>query len=835
MTEIVVRADKKKVVVSRVVDDVEVAREKIDPDTRAQRARAGKSVGATEQEILQWAVKAQATGEPQRVVVVDPPKPPAAIVVRGFTDRREDGVPYDCDGATFVRCHLQSVPVTDLIDWTDGDALCCLDVDYHEKDRDPPPRDWLDGVVRTKLHPAPHAWHFSRGGGLHLFYTAAQPFTATELAAAAALRFKTIDPRAGVELKKVVRGPGDEAVSVATAQATAVALSPAGGRDEADPAEVAEWLEDRDLKAGHRYDHDRCPMHPTPGDKGTNQPVTVREDGVYCFDCAAKGRRAFAHWPSLLGNPAADDVAGMVRGLCHWGHAKYVLVHKYGMVESLARIAYRAAVKAHHRDLPTAELAPLVDGTQVTDAFTRVGPVWTTIEQSIAYPKDLARDILPSLPACMYPSAEGPKPDKAKVAEFLTTKNLSGYGYPDVEVVHGMKLAQPYLPPPKAAVIPVPHPTVRGNCAPRYVPKARRMKEDAAWDVLCAIWPGLDRGLVRLCIASFGCAQETKLGMQPIVFVHGSSGYGKTKTVQIAAGVFGTQAGDAPFNHNTERFRQALQEAGQQGPCVLVNEILKDAANGVRRLTAKEALDPLLNLTPDSLSHKLYTGSIRFGRVPAIYLTEPKIPLYMAAETQLARRIREWEVKGRKDRWKETVPPSGVDMNCLQSLRAVGREIAAACDAVVSEVVDEFFAVPTTWDAIANRLGCKTLEESDEFENPTVLQREFFDLVCQAPDLTGRDLKLYPGGYKKIDRNTQTELEKDLLAVYSQFSDNGNWLESRTLTAADWSTILKVDDNVNLDVTSDGVNVFVRFRVGPMKKPYRVNNAVVRQVEPAVP
>ena len=204
--------------------------------------------------------------------------------------------------------------------------------------------------------------------------------------------------------------------------------------------------------------------------------------------------------------------------------------------------------------------------------------------------------------------------------------------------------------------------------------------------------------------------------------------------------------------------------------------------------------------------------------------------------SELARRIREWEVKGRKDIWKTTVPPSGVVFNDVHLMRLASREINDACDAIISEVVDEFFALPMTWDAMADRLGCKTLEESDEFDNPTARQREFFDLVCTAPEIASeRQKRLYPGGFKKIDRACDTDLEKDLLALYTQFSDNGNWCDSRSLVAADWSSILKVDDNVNLDLTSDGVSVYVRFRVGPMKKPYKVNNAIatVREVEPA--
>jgi hypothetical protein len=843
MTEIVVAPfGDNKVIVSRheEKDGVRETRalEKIDPTVRSQRVRVGRSVGASEVEILQWALQARKDGAPVTTVVIEKaPEAAHAIVVRGFTDTRDKGVRYEVPGAEFVTRHLQSVPVTDLIDWTDGHTLCCLDVDYH--DHAPPSRDWLDAVVRTKLFPAPHAWHFSRGGGLHLFYTQAQPFSATELAAAAALRFKSIDPSAGVELKKIVRGPGDEFVQVAQVQMTSVTLSAAGGKDEADPEEVARWLDDQGMKLGGRYDHDQCPIWPTPGDKGTNSPVTIKEDGVFCFDCQAKGRSlqrakpGHGSWAAILGNPVADDVGSMIRGLCHWGHAKYVLVHKYGFPEALAKIAYRAAVKAYHRDRPTEPLAPLVDGGPDTENFTRLGTVWATLSEGYTYTE--VKDHLATLPACMTVDQDGkPKVVKSTVSEFDQKKSLRARGYPDVEVVHGFKAAQPFLAAPPATVVAVPHARlVEKNHVPRYAYRKHRMPEAKAWDLMWSIFPGLDRGLIRLALASFACAQETRLGMYPFVFVHGSSGYGKTNTIKLAGGIYGALIKEPKFVSDMTRYVGAMWDAAQTGPAVLVNEVLKSAAASDRKLTAREALDPLLTMTPDTLHHKLYLGSIPFGRVPAVYLTEPKIPHYMAAETQLARRIREWEVEGRKDRWKDTVPAAGVDFGNLHLFRLTSREVNAACDAIVSEVVDEFFALPTSWDKIADSLNCKTLEESDQFENPVTQLKAFFDLVVKSPDLDpkSREGKVYTGGFKEISRNASGELAQDLAAAYTQFSDNGDWTESRTLVSADWSTIVKAHKNVNLDLRSNGVNVYARFRVGMVKNPTEVNDGILRSLE----
>lgn len=840
-TEITVTADRNKVVVTARRDGKLIGQDKIDPTLRSQRLRVAKQFGGfDETDLLCWSEEARKSG-----VFTAALEPPAAevpaIVLRGVEQRREDGETLPLDPAKFLAETLPDLAVDTLADWKDTDALCCLDVDYH--DRPAPNPEWLEEIVYSKLAPAPHAWHLSRGGGLHLFYTAASPFTAKELAAIAALRFRLIDPTAGVELKTQVRGPGRAPVVNNGHQATASALSAGLGVDEADPRDIEEWLAERNLSIGGRLDHESCPIHPTPGHKSKGEPVTISEAGLYCHNCASQGfslgsrRPGFAPWAAVLGTPSAGDVGNMVRNLCHWGHAKYVFKYRYGLNEALARIAYAAACKAHHADLPTADLVPAVHGSADTNEFTRVGTAWVAIPENYTYPQSQIKDHLATLPAAQRVDADGHvKTVKSTVSEFQQGKNLIDRGFPRIDVVHGFRAAAQYLPPGDTTVVPVPNRELPVAAHPRYVPKTKRVKLDRAWEVIERYFPHLDRDFIRLAICSFGVAQETKSGMPPVVFIHGPSATGKTSTLQIAGAVYGAKIGTPVFSHDDTRLRTNIWEGAQHGPAICVNEIFKDAERGNRPLSPTEALDPLLNLTPDSIHHKHYHGPIRFGRVPAVYFTEVSIPGFLAEETQLARRIRERRLHKKKD-WKTTVPANGGSFERLALLRSWSRDLADACDAILSDVVDEFFAVPMTWDVMADRLGCRTLDESDNFENPNDALKDFFRLVCDAPEIEdARVRKQFAAGFKKISREDTTELGKDLCGAYNRFADFANWTHPpRRLEEKDWATLLGSDDPVHLELRTDGVSMFARFRVGPIKNPLKVNGEITHEhVLPAV-
>ncbi len=853
MAEAEFTVDRKKIIVSRIVDGKKVYEDRFDPVSARSRQKVAVALGVTEDWLMDRIADRTAQPHPDPVRVTIPETAPVTatpvatgldVTVRPLDkSRAESGTTTNVDPRAFLQNDLEGIPVSDVIEWDGFGQLCCLDIDYH--DGTPvPDREWLDALVRSRLSPQPYAWHFSRGGGLHLFYLGDDTFTGDDLAAVAALRFRAIDSSAGLELKHVVRGPGAEPVYCDGRHDNgSTVLGEWFAAEGTDEEARDRWLESEGMELGQRYDHSKCPICPTPDEPGAKRdPVLVSENGVMCFVCQGKGRAlgcrrpGFASWGAILGAPASGDVGVMIRRITNWGHARWVLTEKYGMPEPLAKRAYRAALKSFHADKDTYNLIPGAFN-EITGDLTRSNNQWMNLKASYQYTKDID-PILGLLPVAQRYDGEkdAVRADPAAVSLLTQGMDLTDWGFPNVDSVHGFKIAAQFLPNVSGRTqVAVPNPELVRR-SPRYVPRyvrpSERMSEDAAWAIIESVVPRIDRTLIKTAICAFGSAQETRAGLTPIVFVSGPSGAAKTSTIMIAAGIYGTKVQSTIFNADTDRFYQSLFAGAQSGPAVMLNELIKDAARSRGRLTPREALDPILNLTPDSSSHALYRGPVRFGRVPSIWVTEPKCPLMIRDETQLARRIRHHEVEGRKDEWKDTL--AAAQLFDLHLIRLVSDRVNDACNAIVSHVCDEFFCVPTTWDEQANRLGVKTIEDDSGFDDTTPQLREFFRLVAEAPALEGRLAKLYGTGYKRVHRNGSADDETDLVNMYSFFADAAggpDWLKARKLQEKDWSAILKTDRVVQFDMKDDGASVYVRFRQGPSRQPAAVNGDIKIGVE----
>lgn len=830
-----------KMVATVTADGVVTSRETMNPDSSRSRKAVYSAAGIDDVALLALIAECRQAGKPVSKDVT-PPKIIAdvsTITIRGLTETDSSGdVQPLGDPAVWLNTALPLIPVDRIATWKDKKALCCLDVDYHESD--PPGRDVLTAIVTTRVTPAPLAWHFSRGGGLHLFYVAVTPFTAEELAAVAALRFRAFDPTAGLELKSVVRGPGDAKVSFAPMQDTATGFVAWLGAPEYSEEEKTDWLERHDMTEEGRYDHTKCPINPTPGHASKGDPVQVSEAGIFCHKCSGEGRSlgcrkpGFAPWASILGAPSAGDLGKMVRECVHWGHARLVLTERYGLLPMFAQLAYGAALKAYHAGGPKEGLIPGVFNRYTQD-MARVADQWVGVGDSFEYPKEIA-GLMRALPACQFVKPDGTVgvvPEA--VTELSQPKDLSRYGYPSLNVVHGFRFTRVFLETnDRRTNVSVVHKEIleRGSkFIPRYVPVSQRMKEDQAWAEIETVAPGIDRVLVEAALCAFASAQETQMGLLPVVFVSGPTGAAKTSTLKFAAGIAGTNCGDVVVQSDETRYREAVRRCGRSGPAAIYNEILKDSARGRRALSAKEALDPILNMTPDSMSHALYTGPVRLGRVPAMFLTEPVLPLDVVDETQLARRIRHYRVYGEKKTWPQTIGAAGLG-DKLYMLRTVSPRMNQACDAIISWITDRWFAVPTGWDKIADALGVHTIRDSSDFKDMRPWLREFFRLVCKAPALDKREAAVYGVGYKRLSRTEGYEKESyldKLLTVYNMFTDGqagSDWTASRRLAEKDWQGALGTSQHVWLDQRADGSAALFRFRVGPEASP-TVNESIV--------
>lgn len=852
MTEIELTRDKTKIIIARYVDGVKVGEDRFDPISKRARNAICESFGICDEWLILSAEEARSSDRPVRKTVVDPKAEAAKTVTpddTGYTIRRlEDKrtapgsiTIRDCTSEALLSDHLSGIPTSHVLEWSDYAALCCLDIDYHGGVK--PEADWLEQIVYHQLMPKPFCWHLSRSGGLHLFYVASDPFRADELAAVAALRYRTIDGSAGLELKRVVRGPGDATIHwtgyVDSGSAVLGEWFAAEGTSE-DARDT--WLRDRGIVMDGpttRKDHTYCPICPTTDEKA-REPVCFSEAGCFCFVCEGKGRSmgsrraGFAPWNAILGAPSSGDVGTMVRNICHWGHAKYVLTERYNMPEPLARKAYSAALKAFHHGRPTELLVSEFDSPR-TAKLARVGLTWTSLQDGYSYPAQQIQPMIAMLPAARFVTENSKgetvtKADAAAVAELSQTIDHTDRGYPDIECVHGFKMASVFLGSQghKTQVTIVNPALTRAGAkyVPVYVPRSERTTEAEAWKTLETVVPRIDRRLVKLALCSFGTAQETRLGMQPMVFIGGISGTAKSSTLQVASGILGAKTHETLYDADTTRFRQSIYSGMSKCAAVVVNEMLKDAANARPARTPRQAMEPLLNLTADSSHHEMYKGTTTMGKVPALWITETVAPLNMREETQIARRLRHIYVEGRKDDWKGTRAEHNV--KDLHLIRLASDSVNNACNAILSYVIDQFFALPMTWDQQADAIGVKTIEESADFDDPTPFLIEFFCAVCDAPELEPKAAKRYGKGYKKISRSDGMD-EADLGALYSQFADGtgAGWIHSRKLQEKDWSGLLKAPVNVRVDIKDDGVNVFLRFASGPVRNPDLVNDEIV--------
>lgn len=735
-----------------------------------------------------------------------------------------------------IRDLLGMTPVDMLLTWAGKGALCCLDIDYHLTR--PPIRSHLEAWIETRIAPRPAMWHFSRGGGAHLFYVGTDRFTAEELAAAAAIRFRTIDPSAGLDLVTHVRGAGSETVRPGPGGSGGAASLP--GTGEASEEAIQEWLDANGVSLGSRYDHDKCPINPTK-EAGQRQPVTVTDAGVFCFSCAAKGlslgsrKPGFASWTALCATPGSGDVSAMVKNKVHWGHARWVLTEKYELPEQLARLGYAAALKAAHEELADDELARVFSDD--TADMARANDSWVNLlSGNYHYPERSSMPLLGTLPTCLFRDEKGKlRPVASRVAYMVQGHDLSDRGYSNLRVVRGFRMAREFLPSSGPTYVSVLEKELRKTpCAPRYLPRKGRKPVEWAESVYERYFPGMCWPAVRSQVCAAGSAQETRLGLQPMTFLAGASGAAKTTTVKLAAGILGTAAPDVTYLKDEEKLKRAVATASTRGAFALCNEFLKDhqRANG-GRADPRAAMETILNLTPEALVHVMYLGPRPLGKLPAIVFTETNCPYQLRDYVQISRRVRLVRLFGRKDSWKESIAGLNLTPDTLHLYRLRDPELNEAADVILSDLVDRFFSTPPglSWDSIADSLGCPTIETSTDFDDPKPDQRRFFELVCAAPEIEEERLrKRFPGGYKRIHRADNGDDAGELSDLWNQFADK-DWFNSQILSAeASWSDLIGSDQHVRLDVRSDGVNsVFVRFCVGPITRPLYVNGDIPRR------
>src|SRR6185312_3621995 len=290
--------------------------------------------------------------------------------------------------------------------------------------------------------------------------------------------------------------------------------------------------------------------------------------------------------------------------------------------------------------------------------------------------------------------------------------------------------------------------TIRGENAPEYLPPHRRMEEHKAWDYLEGFFPGVNRGLIELLIAAKGCA-EYRAGLPPIVFLTGPTGAGKTQSVYLAAAICGDRSSSVKFSRQDDRVKDGVAKAKQRWSFAFFDEFLK----GARRegIPVDQAMELVLDLDPETMSHELYVGQVALGELPACVWADTAMPPEVAGPSQIARRMHLVQLREGRD-WRISA----------KDLRHQGQEACRAADSILSAIMDRRFppGPATDFADVARDLGFKPLKD-----DTTAVDKErwictLFDLVCAAPAITGAAARRVRGepGWKAIDPSGSGDL-----------------------------------------------------------------------------
>lgn len=800
-------------------------RDEFNPNREAARKKVAEKAGVGGESLL--AAITAATPEQPGVLAASPPPqaPGCSVYLRGM---QETALTASClRRATFREAfdealNVESCSLIDpIIYWQREDlgSVAALDIDFHAVPLDKRPSVESLECAAVRLSPLPTYSWATHGRGLRGIYFRSRRVPADELAACAAVGIRNIFPEAQAEIVCITRHPrfakadGTQAGPVRTHGATADlgAVASWFARTTDDSA-VQEWLSERGLEVGKRYEHALCPVDPTH--PSGREPVQVGDSGVFCQSCAGRGvlrgsrKPGFFPWHALIPGSVPSVVATMAKRITHWEHAKFVVEDMLGMRGSVAALAYKAALRSLHDDDPRVDAA-FFAGRDIV----RQNGYWTSADGCTAWSRSIS-PLLASLPAAQYLSKGDPKPSAEVVNRFQERVDLTDYGYPPLYPIRGTRVYSHFLPVEGSritAVMRAKEYAEAEDCAAEYVPKSRRMPVAEAWAYLDSVFPGLNHEYLTLCIAAKGAA-EGQYGEPPRILCAGPAGSGKTQTPILAASVCGDRCTAVPWTPNLERFRAAIAEGASVGDFVQVDEIFKTAKE--HRKSGPEVLNAFLSLTPESVSHKLYTGPVPMGRLPVIVATDSQIPDTVRMDAQVGRRFVSVQLT-RRVYWAKTMAAAGVhQINRFRLCKdpVTGEPVAArAGNAVLSWVIDEFFSHQMTFEEIAGALNFKMLEAEEAMVDQKTLLRAFFDAVCQAPEPTEKEKKRWPGpGWKVVKRHG----ENDVTALWADICDNLNdgFAESRMVDSASWPEILGTPWPVVCKLSPNGGSaVAVRF------------------------
>lgn len=670
-----------------------------------------------------------------------------------------------------MSCLRQDATTDDLIEWGGEEfigALCAVDLDWHGTESPYHEQQLLDFV--STVTPRPFAGWRTRNGGLRMLYFGPH---ADLFAAVGAVRAVARFPQdlTGVELKAETRHPGKATVRYNDDSNDLASIMPRDiSGEDVDQEAWAEWLADHGLSIG-RFSHDSCIIDPGHESRAPS-PVEVRPSGIMCHSC---GGRTGLGWRSASYLMQSDDgtvpvgqVALMVRCMTHYEHASLVLreyVPAILVETDIMKTYYKAMLVAYHG----------ADDPRIADVFRdrdmiRFNGFWGTAACEKRDPSKI-RVTMSNLPACRTPQGEV---IAEQVEAFSESHDLESRGYPAVYPVFGHRIGT--FHPCEAKTPRIIVPSAIRKVKPRYLKS--RMPKDEAWGILREVYPGIDAELIEMLIYCRGLVERGCTSLHPKFLFDGVSGSGKTSHPHIAAAICGDRCTDVVAVTDDERIGQKIHEAMRVGSFATIDEVVKSAKKA--RVDPRTFLTFILNLSAESSVHALYIGQIRFGWLPIICLTDTDYPEDVLADEQLGRRLIYRHLGTERLAWETSTRKAG--LLHWADPRSAGGDVQSACDAVLSHVIDDYFASePPDLVDVVERKGFRFLNADGHAERRKLLLRDLFNAWLSF--VTPEAYKTEEPGWKTFDANDSS----DLARLWSRVHDEGNPASWARMNERSWA------------------------------------------------
>ncbi|HYE93915.1 MAG TPA: hypothetical protein VEA38_22990 [Terriglobales bacterium] len=761
--------------------------------------RAAKALNAAEADV-RAAIDAAAE---MPAAAVQEPEVPVKVIGNdgGKPDGKLEQEYPDLDTALAQSPH-------EFLRWDGTRRLAALDVDV--LDGRPYPPGELDGYVRLAAPSPTWAWP-TRSGGLRLIFEPCERFglNAAERAGMYAILVPEVSHHERtdrVELiartrhppkgERVLRPGGGYGVSDITG-----ALMRRGGADAVPQELIDRWLDERAMVRGQRYDHMLCVIDPGP--HGARDPVSVRDDGVFCFRCAGTGN-GWRPWAALVSVDSArkpaevDPLVAQALYFVHWTHARLLLLSARPRVpEWVLRAGYRALLRVVH-DAKWEEIArERAAGVWRDDLrIVRGRGAWLhahdyTLHDSVK---------LPTLRVLPWVGGSGPQCDRA-----ATTSRLEGFV--PIEPVAHVVTSPTWVG--DAVLVPRPIGGEEPGCF-------LDLKDSRA--ALLSAMPGASESWVDLVylLVLAGVRAQLRLSPPPMVVVTGPTGAGKGAALAAAEGILASPHHEIGFNGPRE-LAASVGAGLEKGSALL----LGDEIGKVSEFWAQSKV--LLDLRDTHTWRKLYVGAVSAPMHAAIVLMGSTLPRGLTTMSEMARRAVLWTLprvdRGVSARW-ESQACAALGVQGLQNLREspMGAAIAEAfierarADLRASEVLAGA-CLPVPWVEQARSVGASWMGEDEDACDLTEIVQRLYRLWCDGPDDIRIPDKQRHAGWLRCWRTGKGDAAAEALG---DWVDDEDTLAERMgrlgrLETADVVDACGLPHEVRLVVRAHGRRIAVRF------------------------